>query len=856
MRGRLYIVSLWAVWLLAGMGLFTIFSCSRPEEEREDRLFPNDWFYMQRAYPTGRINHEAYVKAIHRAAQMRNQSISRTMTGTWEFRGPLNIGGRISAVAMHPSDMETIFAGAASGGVFRSTNGGSTWQPVFDGALSLSVGDMAIAPSDKSILYVGTGEANCGGGSMTYDGIGMYRSEDGGITWQPAGLENSRNVGRIAIHPANPDVVYVAAMGDLFGDSPDRGVYKTNDGGASWAQVLYLTDSTGAIDVALNPHHPDTVFAAMWERIRRPDRRSYGGATCGVYRSFDGGATWIELANGLPSPAYYIGRIGISISLSNPEILYAIYADKIGNFLGIYKTIDNGDTWFQVNDASLSGMYSSYGWWFGRIEVDPVDPDIAYGIGFDLYKTSDGGNSWSNISGSNVHVDQHDIYIHPLNHHYAVLGNDGGIYITQNGGNTWTFLENMPLTQFYTCEVDYQFPQRLYGGTQDNGTNRTLTGQINGWSTIYGGDGFYVLVDPVNNNYVYAEYQYGVLGRSTNGGNSFSGAMSGISTSDRKNWNTPVVFNPLNSKSLYYGANRLYKSLNRALNWNVYSPDLTNGPGQGNVTYGTITSIAVSVVDTNIIYTGTDDGNVWVSVNNGNSWVDISSGLPDRWVTSLATDPVHPLVAYVTFSGYRHNDYIPHVLRTADGGSTWTDISGNLPEAPVNRIIVDPDLPQVLYVGTDMGVFMSLDTGTNWFLAGDSLPHVPVVDLKFHSPARTLIAATYGRSMYSLYIPESIVSLNDPGMAEPAGKLHLFPNPARNFLTVTIARVPAEGIPVGEYEIYSLSGSFICQGEVNGFNETQINIGALQEGAYLLRVKTGRNVYTAKFIKRTMDQRD
>jgi photosystem II stability/assembly factor-like uncharacterized protein len=814
--------------------------------------FPNDWFYMQRAYPSGRINHEAYVAALRKADLHRNQLQKGLYGGNWEFRGPLNTGGRISAVAMHPSDPETVFAGAASGGVFKSTNGGNTWQAVFDNTLSLSIGDIAIAPTDKSVIYVGTGESNCGGGSMTYDGIGLYKSENGGSNWEYIGLENSRNVGRITIHPHDPDYVFVAAMGDLFGDSPDRGVYRTIDGGLTWEQVLYLSDSTGAIDLAMNPLHPDTLYAAMWERIRRPDRRSYGGITCGIYRSFDGGDTWTELTNGLPSPSINMGRIGISISESDPEILYAIYADKIGSFYGIYRTVDNGDSWIQVNDGSLSGMYFSYGWWFGRIRVDPVDPDIVYGIGFDLYKTSDGGNSWSNISEWTVHVDQHDLYVHPMSHQYAVLGNDGGIYVTQNGGNSWTFLNNLPITQFYTCEVDYQYPQRLYGGTQDNGTNRTMTGQTGDWENIYGGDGFYVLVDPVNNNYVYAEYQYGALARSTNGGNSFASATSGISSSDRNNWNTPVIFNPLNPKSLYYGANRLYKTKNRAVSWSVISPDLSDGPGQGNVTYGTITAIAVSPVDTNIIYAGTDDGNVWTSRNNGENWTDITLGLPDRWVTSLAADPLDTQVAYVTFSGYRYNEYIPHVLRTADGGDSWMDITGNLPEAPVNKILVDPVLPQILYIGTDMGVFMSTDLGVSWFLAGIGLPNLPIPDLKFHQPTRTLIAATYGRSMYSIHIPESIVSVNYPEKGSCKGEISLSPNPVSGMLNVDFpdgfTELAASAL---KYEIFTSSGFLVQKGYFELKRNLQIPVNDLEEGLYILSVDGGK--FSAQFIKISND---
>ncbi len=388
---------------------------------------PNEWFYSQRAFPFEQINQQAYLHALKQAQILKQEAKASRNTGQWEFAGPINTGGRLSDVEMHASDLQTIYIGAASGGVFKSTDAGNTWNPIFDEALSLSIGDIAIAPSDPNIIYVGTGEANAGGGSLAYDGVGIYKSEDAGENWEHLGLEESRNVGRMVVDTYDPDVAYVAAMGNLFANSAERGIYKTNDGGQTWQNVLYVSDSTGAIDVVIHPTNPDTLYAAMWERVRRPNRRSYGGATCGIYRSYDGGETWTELTNGLPTIAWQKGRIGIDISASDPDIVYAIYADRAGYFNGVYKTYDGGDTWTQTNDGNLSNAYYSYGWWFGRIKVDPVDPDKAFVIGFDIYRTQSGGDSWTNQSVGNVHVDQHAVYIHPQNNDFVVLGNDGGL---------------------------------------------------------------------------------------------------------------------------------------------------------------------------------------------------------------------------------------------------------------------------------------------------------------------------------------------------------------------------------------------------------------------------------------------
>ena len=818
--------------------LVLLFSIPSNNMEEKAGKYPNEWFRMQRAYPHANINYEARDAALEQYHEKRQEN-SPLRNSEAIFEGPVNTGGRISALAMHPDDMSTVYAGAASGGVFKSVNGGETWDAIADGLLSLSIGDIEIALSDPDVVYVGTGEANAGGGSLTYDGFGMYRSDDAGATWEHIGLTNSGSIGRIAVHPQDPDIVYVAAMGRLFSNNMERGIFKTVDGGQNWEKVLYISSMTGAIDLVVHPGNPDTVYAAMWQRERTPGQRTYGGVECGIYRSYDGGENWTELTNGLPSPSPNAGRIGIDISRSDPEILYAIYADKVGYFDGIFKTTNNGDSWTQTNDGNLSSMYSSYGWWFGRLAVDPTDPDIVFGIGFDLYKTDNGGQSWYNTSGP-VHVDQHDIIIHPLDNEYIVLGNDGGVYTSLDGGaaSSWDHLQNMPITQFYTCEIDEQFPERLYGGTQDNGTNRTMTGSIDDWEHIYWGDGFFVLVDPEDNDYVYAEYQYGNFARSTNGGNSFSPALTGISSGDRKNWNTPVVFDPLNPEVLYYGANRLYRSSNRAVSWQVISPDLTNGPGSGNQVYGTITTIDVAKTNTDFIYTGTDDGNVWVTQNGGNDWVNISDDLPERWVTRVAVDPYDENTAYITLSGYRWDSYQPHVLRTEDAGQTWTDISGDLPEAPVNDIIIDPDYDSTLYVATDYGVYVTWSEGEKWFLLDASLPNVPVPDLDLHVPTRKLVVATYGRSMYSIMLDQYV---GIPGKLKN-NQLMVYPNPAKEYVMVEMEQ---EGNYT--YQVFNSSGRMVQDGY--SLSGQRIDISGLSQGIYIFRTRDSENFYGVKLIK-------
>ncbi len=840
MKKSLFFSTLILISFIVGYAHFSIQTSKHSEKN-----FPSDWFFMQRAYPLGEIPLEKYYEAVDQSKRMQQLS-KAAQVNPWILRGPTNIGGRISDIEMSPTSFDTIYAGIASGGVFKSTDAGLSWFPIFDGTYTMSIGDLVVDPTNPNIVYVGTGEVNGGGGSVTYGGNGVYKSIDGGNSWTHIGLEATQYISRIVVDPLNPQKVYLGAMGKLFGKNSERGLYRSTNGGTTWENKLFISDSTGCIDVAINPTNPNIVYAAMWERIRRPDRRSYGGPTCGLYRSIDGGETWTELTNGLPNNSPNVGRIGISISTSSPNIIYSIYADNIGYFAGVYKSTNNGDSWTRTNDGALGSLFSSFGWWFGNIRVDPVNPDNVYAMGLDVYKTTNGGSSWFYSSGS-MHVDQHGLFIHPANPNFIVAGNDGGVYKSTNAGPGWTFITSMPITQFYTCEVDYQFPNRYYGGTQDNGTNRTLTGNLNDWSMIYGGDGFYVLVDPSNNNYVYAESQYGGFGRSTNGGYSFTYGLNGVSGSDRFNWNTPYIIDPTNPATLYLGSHRVYKTTNRAVSWTPISPDLSNGPPGGNLIYGTITTLAAAPSDPNIIYAGTDDANVWVTLNGGTNWTNISYSLPERWVTRVAVDPYDAMIAYVTLSGYRYDEYLPHVFRTTDAGTSWQDISSNLPEAPVNDIIVDPDKAGRLYVGTDIGVFYTDSLGLSWGYLGTAMPNSPITDLVLHNPTRTLIAATYGRSMYSIDLSGITETKEELTSVKGFILYQNYPNP---FNPVTSIRYAISSMQFVILKVYDVLGNEIetLVSEENSAGNYEITWFAenLTSGIFFYQLKAGSFVETKK----------
>lgn len=821
--------------LFSGMLAFVLSSCQAPSTEtaelQEDPHSPEDWMYRQRAFPHGRIRKDIYLQAMQQWQALDNARDLNQQD--WESAGPLNIGGRITSLAVDPTNENIIFIGAASGGIFKTTDGGQNWSPVFDRETSLSTGDLAIAPSNPQIIYVGTGEANAGGGSLAYDGAGIFKSTNGGSSWESLGLENNGSTGKVIIHPQNPNRVYVATMGQLFNNNPDRGLYRTNNGGQSWEQILYISDSTGVIDLAMHPTQPNILLAASWERIRRPNRRQYGGSTSAIYRSNDGGDHWEKL--NLPIAANRsLGRIGLAISPVNPNRVYAYVADGENDLLlGIYRSDDLGENWTSLTLDGISQV--PFMWWFGKIYADPIDADLIYICGLELHQYRIGDAQWQTIMNGS-HVDQHALFIEPENRDYLLLGNDGGLYRgTGDFRNSWTHFKNLPITQFYTAEVDYSQPERLFGGTQDNGSlrRRTDNGQ---WEQILGGDGFVNLVDPSNSRYVYAESQYGNFRRSTSGGDQFSNGTPLESLSENKNWKTPVVLDPNTPSTVYYGAQRVYRSKDRARNWQAISPILTETPAGSNLVYGTLSSLAVSPADSRIIYAGTDDGSLYITTNGGVNWSQIDQGLPRRWITSISAHPTDPDVAYITFSGYRWNEYLPHVFRTADQGQSWTDISAGLPEIPANDLVINPELPDQLFLATDAGVFYSNDEGLNWEILGQKLPKVVVNDLVYHQPTQTLAAGTYGRSMYQILIDNQPLS-TDNRQDEVSAKVAAFPNPFRDQCHIRIELPETEMITVS---IFTLEGKLIQQLH-EGYLPAGIHqfpFHAAQSGSYWCKVRS------------------
>ena len=716
-------------------------------EKKGARRYPNNIFLEERAYPYGTVPQEQYEAALN-SARLAQQALRRDPSAlTWSQAGPTNIPGRISAIAVHPSELNTIYAGSAAGGVYKSIDHGASWTPIFDEVGTYSIGALAIHPTNSNIIYVGTGEAS--GAGDHYEGNGVYKSTDGGTSWSHIGLDSVVIIGKIAIDPLRPETLFVAGLGRLFGGASGdnvsvyRGLYRSTDGGANWTQVIYENAVTGCVDVALCQNN---VLATTWSIDNSP--------TCAVYLSTDNGASFVMLSgtSTLPSPEAGLDRIGVSIDPVT-QTYWIVHSSTASTFHSVYRSRD-GVNWTQVNDAALVNSMDGFAWYFGQIRAVPGDSLTAYVLGVTLWKTTDGGNSWFDVTGS-THVDHHDLVAIPyVGGHYVYDGCDGGVNYSPDMGGSWTTYFNMANTQFYAMTIDPSDSAHVLGGTQDNGTNRTLAGSVGGWDHILGGDGFYVVVDHSDPNIIYAEYQNGYICKSTDRGLSFSGINSGISTSEARAWNTPIVMDPVHSNILYTSTDRVYRTVNGGSQWVPISPDLTTQY---------LTAIGVSAADSQVVYAGSRMGTIHLTTNNGANWTQIDAGVPDRWVTRLTPSRTDARKCYVTVSGYaRQASSLPHVLVTNNYGSSWTDITSNLPIAPVNDVIIDPHDTMTLYVATDVGVYTSHNQGGSWSPLATGMPVTCVIDLDMHRTSRKLVAATHGRSMYSTVIPIKPAIVSSP----------------------------------------------------------------------------------------------
>lgn len=717
------------------------------------------------------------------------------------FIGPANMSGRVTAIAVpDTAGHKTIYVGTASGGVWKTTNAGTTWKPIFDNEGSASIGDLVVAPGNHRVVWVGTGERNSLRSNAWGDGV--YKSTDGGTTWKHMGLEETREIGRIVIHPTDTSVVYVAALGHLWGPNPERGVYKTTDGGQTWERILFVDDTTGFVDLKMDPSNPNVLYAASWHRIRWGGGRMEGaGAGSAIWKTTDGGRTWKRLTdpalnNGLPTEQ--LGRIGLAISPRNPRIVYAVIQvahssrnPRVSPFGGLFRSEDAGATWTRVNDLSAVPDY-----YYNEVWIDPNDDERLFLAGVSLDHSEDGGRSFAPLRMEKVHVDHHTLWIDPTDSDHMVLGNDGGVYITFDGGETWAH-QIIPVGQFYEVSVDTtKVPYHVCGGLQDNGIwcgpsrTREEVGITDAdWYRVHGGDGFHSAVAPDSPNIRYGESQFGNLTRLDVEAWKFTplqpqaedaGAESGYAF--RWDWNTPFIISRHEPSVLYLGGNHFFKLAQRGERWEILGPDMTRAnrfapePEVGHTAYHSLHSLAESAVDARVLWAGSNDGLLWVSTDGGASWRNVTENIPQErarrcWVAEIEPSHFDRLAAYVVYDCHRRDDYRPYVFKTTDGGESWTEITGNLPEDGGSYVIrEDPVNPKLLFVGTERGLWVSNQGGGRWVRLKNNLPTVAVRDMDIVARYRELVVGTFGRSIWILDIAP-LEELTDSVLAADA---HLF----------------------------------------------------------------------------------
>ena len=694
----------------------------------------------------------------------------------WKPRnvGPASMSGRVTTIDVEVANPNNIWIGAASGGVWKTNNSGVSWTPVFDEQPILNIGAVAIQQSNPSVVWVGTGEGNPR--NSVSIGEGIYKTLDAGKTWKKMGLEQTRNIHRVIIDPTNPNTVYAGAIGNPYGQSKNRGVFKTTDGGETWSQILYTNDTSGVGDMIMDPKNPNKLFVAMWHHYRNPYHLESGGKGSGIYMTVDGGKNFTKLGkeNGLPDGN--LGRVGIAISRSNPNRVYALVESTKS---GLYRSDDGGYNFTLVN--AQKSIVDNRPFYFQDIICDPINENTLWYISQTVVKSIDGGKNFETIIPySGIHPDHHAFWIHPTDNKFMVDGNDGGIGITRDGGKTWMFDEKIPVGQFYHVNVDNEIPYHIMGGMQDNGSWRgpayafTRGGLKNFyWDNLWGGDGFDVMPDPEDANWVYAMSQGGSVGRY----NTATGESSYIQppapdakTLLRFNWNAAIAQDPFDKKTIYFGSQFLHKSTNKGAAWKVISPDLTtndsaqidqtnNGGLSIDITgaenHCTIITIAPSSVQKDLIWVGTDDGNVQMTTNGGATWTNMTAnitGLPKgAWIPQIRTSTYNANEVFVVANNYRQGDFAPYIFRSTDFGKTWTNIlSSSKVTGYALSIIQDIEEPNLFFVGTEQGMYVSLDNAENFQQWKNGYPSVSTYDFAIQEREADLAIATFGRALWVL----------------------------------------------------------------------------------------------------------
>ncbi len=818
------------------------------KQNRQIELKPYEDLHIMRNYPDFNMNPSIYLNRLSKVAKQTYQQSknSRSVQPQWLTQGPYNIGGRINTIAHNPGNDQIIYVGNTCGGIFKTSNGGDSWIPIFDEQPYLSIAHIVVSPHDTNTIYVGTGDPNITG--HPFVGNGIYMSTDAGKTWQHLGLEKTGIVTKIAVHPFDEKIIYAATMGIPFVRDTNRGLYKTTDGGDNWEKVLFLSEDAGIIDMVMIPENPDTLIVAGWNRITSYSESVSSGSESKIYRTTDGGKTWDSQNTGLLESG--VSRIGLYLSLQDTvEVITQFIDAETFETKGIFKSADFGVNWQKLDAYGTDDILGGFGWYFGKIRVNPYNKNQYFVLGVDLHKSEDGGSTFENTTTwneSTVHADKHDLVF--IDSSTILLATDGGLYKSNDGGLVWEDIENIPNTQFYRVTTD-PFNNGFYcGGAQDNGT---CYGNINdsvNWQRLLGGDGFQPLFDWSTNGLMYGETQNGKLYYvDLNDEDAYWEYFDdGIEENDRRSWDMPICMSALNSNKLYTGTYRVYENNDAPYNtWESISGDLTDGTDSR---YHVISAIEVSPINDNIVMAGTSDGRVH-ALKNG--WRDISFGLPERYVTDVALSSYDIDNLFVTQSGYKANEYIPHIHFSNDFGNTWKDISGNLPQLAVNSLYVLYGYgDSVIFVATDGGVYHTLNQGDLWERTGSNMPVFPVYDLAYDDTNHILVAGTHARSLMTIELSDivekyvSTVGINEmENITQITSKL--YPNPASSYFALSTNK----SLKNAKLMVVDVSGKLVLTKELKQDKEWQVNVEDWTEGIYFVSVVENGKMITRHKLK-------
>jgi len=702
---------------------------------------------------------------------------------SWVSLGPVLNSARVESVQVDETKPGTMYVAFGSGNLWKTTDNGISWKPIFNDTPSIGIGDIAIAPSDKDIIYVGTGESLKKGRNFTMPGTGIYKSIDGGETWNHLGLNDSWHIGEISINPSNPNIVFVSVMGHFWSKNNNRGVYRTTDGGKSWKKVLYVDEMTGANDIVISYSNPNIIYASLWENYP-----GISGRKSGIYKSIDNGESWNKMENGLPY-GNKMGRIGLAVSHSNPDKVYALIdnlSKERNHAAEVYSTDNGGINWYRTHEKELL-IFPGIGWYFADIYVNPLDDNEIYSLGVRAAYSNDGGKSFKNLNGTvkrinpsqakGLHLDHCELWINPINPEHIVLGNDGGVFVSYNKGNSWLHYNNIPTGEFYDIELTNGSPYLIYGGTQDDATvygppKEWKNNSEDKWKYLWidawdGGDGCITQVDPSDNNTVYFSMQNGAIRRK----NLKKGLSVSIKPKLPKNINdtlkynfiTPYFISEHNHNTLYHAGNYVFKSTDKGNNWEVISNKLTKSKNSQKFESHSAGAIAESKLSKGLIYYGTDRGIFWYTKNDGRKWHENSENISNGYIRSIFPSQFEESRVYMAMTGINYDDLNNYLYVSENYGKNWKKIKGNLPNEPANVIIEDYKYENVLYAGLYRGVYISLDRGNSWEIIGNNFPMSSVSDIEIHKETNDMVVSTHGRGIYKLNLDpiHNLISSNN-----------------------------------------------------------------------------------------------